>query len=188
MINCDKPKRFKPRKQRVIMLDEKKVKVAFQRIREENLLLSEWIIYLKERVDALSTPPSSSLSHEVQKVSENSVKIHERNGILHQHISETPGEKPIDDLTELQKRIFFLIGSLQREGGTPLVSVSQLTIEVYGAENRGRMQTTIANYLKRLEELCLVQRTKKGRNSFVSLSDYGREALATHHVEKIIVQ
>ncbi len=171
------------------MLDEKKLKSAFGKIKQEHANIMQWILYLKERIDecSLSLAQISALEKEMEELKKNAEQKPENNSvnlqfpqeIIHQPFSEVS----LEQLTEQQKKTFFLVGSLQREHAP--VPVRALAAELYGAEHVEKMQTTIANYLKRLEELRLIQRMKKGRNSYVSLSELGMKLLASHHLEAI---
>jgi len=169
------------------MLDEKKIKMAFGKIKEEHANIIQWLWYMKDRIDevSLSLLQMNAVERELeemkrkreQKEENTSLNLQLPQETLHQSISEVS----LEQLTGQQKRTFFLVGSLQREHAP--VPVRAIAENLYGLENVEKMQTTIANYLKRLEELHLIQRTKKGRNSYVSLSELGMKLLASHHVE-----
>ena len=169
------------------MLDEKKIKMAFGKIKEEHANIIQWLWYMKDRIDevSLSLLQMNAVERELeemkrkreQKEENTSLNLQLPQETLHQSISEVS----LEQLTGQQKRTFFLVGSLQREYAP--VPVRAIAAELYGMENVEKMQTTIANYLKRLEELHLIQRTKKGRNSYVLLSELGMKLLASHHVE-----
>ena len=169
------------------MLDEKRVKLAFEKIKKEQESIVQWVFYVKERIDeiSLSLAQTTALEQEIeelkkrieQKPEHASLNLQLPQKTLHQPLNEVS----LDQLTGQQKRTFFLVGSLQREHAP--VPVRAIAENLYGLENVEKMQTTIANYLKRLEELHLIQRTKKGRNSYVSLSELGMKLLASHHVE-----
>lgn len=180
---------FKLQKHGKVMLDEKKVKDAFGKIKEEQANIVQWIFYLKERIDefSLSLVQTTALENEIEELKKKmeqksecaSLNLQLPQEIIHQSFTEVS----LDQLTEQQKKTFFLVGSLQREHAP--VPVRAIAAELYGVENVEKMQTTIANYLKRLEELHLIQRTKKGRNSYVSLSELGMKLLASHHIGTI---
>lgn|SRR3989338_1816202 len=180
------------------MLDEKRVKGAFKQIKAERENFANWIFYLKERIDELSLnleeiraiqnnaeeikkKDIENSKIEGKKLNEPSVNLHPFSNEAQQHFTEFS----VESLTELQQKTFFLIGSLQRENINQFIPVRMINSELYGANNIEKMQTTIANYLKRLEDCRLIARMKKGRHSYVALTELGIKTLASHHVEKI---
>lgn len=180
------------------MLDEKRIKGAFNQIKAERENFANWVFYLKERIDELSLNLEElrAIQNEkehIKKDHDNAMIIEEKKFIetslnLHQtknEVQQNFTEFSVENLTELQQKTFFLIGSLQRENNNHFIPVRTINSELYGANNIEKMQTTVANYLKRLEDCHLITRMKKGRHSYVALTELGIKTIASYHVEKI---
>ncbi len=184
------------------MINERKVRESFKQVKKDNEFLVKWISYLKERIEELSLIATQNEAaqneHEEwkknveKKFNEHLMKQSEEKEIVHQQFTEAQNRiirqydgASLDILTEQQRKTLFLIGSLQREHGAQYVPVRTTNAELYGTQNVEKMQTTVANYLKRLEELHFIERMKKGRHSYVRLSEYGMKMLASHHVEQM---
>ncbi len=174
------------------MLDEKKVKDAFRQAKKDNDFLLQWITYLKGCVDDVSLLSAQinvmqndieDMKNDIEnRFNESLMKQHEEKVNVHQQFSEDNNNSfpSVESLTEQQKKTFFLISSLQREHGARYIPVRVVNSELYGPQNVGRMQSTVANYLKRLEELHFIERMKKGRLSYVKLSETGMKVIASH--------
>lgn len=179
---------------------EKKVKDAFYLIKTDISLLVKWIDYFHGQMHEMSELVQEMRAQQEEfyawkemmekRFNECSMNNAVKKLELHQQVSEASLPLPqralpgIDSLTEQQKKTLFLVGSLQREQGT-YVPVRQVNAELYGEENVGHMQTTVANFLKKLEEMCLIERMRKGRQSLVRLSETGVQVLAHHHAHQL---
>jgi CTP-dependent riboflavin kinase len=75
------------------------------------------------------------------------------------------------ELTNLEKRILVLTLKIGKEIGPENVSLKLLTMEIFPHEVYEKKLSTVSRYVKKLEELKLVERRKEGRLSYVKLTE-----------------
>ena len=79
-----------------------------------------------------------------------------------------------DLLTETQEIILVKLLKMQKEEGTENIPLKQLAKECYDRDY-SQVRSTLSEYTGYLEELNLLQRKKKGKQVFVSITDKGKE-------------
>ena len=89
-------------------------------------------------------------------------------------VTETT-ESVFNTLTQLEQKGFLFIAKLQNESGGNWIPVGSLTSNLYPDRVNRKVKTTISNILKKLIDLGLIIRERKGNYWFIRLTNKGFE-------------
>ena len=155
--------------------DIKSVGKWINRFEENDKRQSDDLAYLRNELQYLRTLISERpVHHEIKQE-----KVHKIPSkpvieeVVEQESFEIPSQSAIDALTDTQKSIFNRLGVIQREGSQPWVPLKQLAQEVYPEKKYDEVRSTISEYMGLLSDAGLVKRVRKGKQTFVSVSEKG---------------
>jgi len=89
-------------------------------------------------------------------------------------------------LTEVEKRILVMILRIGNEIGKDNVTLKQLTRELFPTEIYERKSATVSKQTKRLEDISLTKRTRKGREVIILLTEKGNKIIKDQFLQGII--
>ena len=84
-------------------------------------------------------------------------------------------ESLFNNLTQLEQKGFLFIAKLQNESGGNWIPVGSLTSNLYPDRINRKIKTTISNILKKLIDLGLIIRERRGNYWFIRLTNKGFE-------------
>ena len=76
-------------------------------------------------------------------------------------------------LTSTHQKIFITVFQLQKQLGTNKVSYKSLANILYNNKSYAEIRSTLSQYLSFLEDHGLIEKTRKGKESFVGITDPG---------------
>jgi len=79
----------------------------------------------------------------------------------------------INTLTSTHKKIFMTLFQLQKQLGTNKVSYKSLASVLYTNKSYAEIRSTLSQYISFLEDQGLVEKARKGKESFVGITDPG---------------
>ena len=94
----------------------------------------------------------------------------------------------LDELTETQKTLFATIFSLQDQMGTDKVSLKSIAKIAYPEKDYLKIRSTISQYLTVLEEWNLVEKRRRGKESYVGVTDLGKNIIQKIKKEKVTIK
>lgn len=86
-----------------------------------------------------------------------------------------PKNAVFETLTETQNLLFLRLGALLMESGRDRIPFKTLAQETYPGKDYAAIRSTISEYLGILVDFGLVNKIRKGRNSYVQLTKKGME-------------
>lgn len=90
------------------------------------------------------------------------------------------------ELTSQEKRIIIMAYKISSEMGKELVPLKTLVQELYPYDQRGKT-SVVSRYISRLEEIKLMQRTKEGREVFVSVTEQGFKTIKEQYLKGLMI-
>ena len=94
-----------------------------------------------------------------------------------------PQEKILESLTLTQKELLKALARILYEHDIESVSLKEIKEEYYPEKSYSEVRTTISQYLDILIELGLVNKKRKGRQTYVSLTEKGKRLLPNYKKE-----
>ncbi|MDP4012713.1 MAG: hypothetical protein Q8R00_03865 [Candidatus Nanoarchaeia archaeon] len=91
---------------------------------------------------------------------------------------QTPVKVDMDQFTDTQKAIFSRLGIIQKESSQPWIPLKHLAHEVYPEKEYNDVRSTLSEYMGLLSDAGLIKRTRKGKQTFVSVSEKGKQLFA----------
>lgn len=167
--------------------DIKSVGKWITRFEENDKRHSDDIAYLRSELQYLRTLFSERpIHHEVKQ--EKARKITPKPVIesVIEESFEIPSKSAIDTLTDTQRAIFSRLGVIQKEGSQPWVPLKQLAQEVYPEKKYDEVRSTISEYMGLLSDAGLVKRVRKGKQTFVSVSEKGSAIFSKQPKENLV--
>jgi predicted transcriptional regulator len=80
-------------------------------------------------------------------------------------------------LTESEKRILVMIKRISNEIGPNNITLKNLTIELFPHEVYEKKSRLVTRYITKLQQLKLVERSRKGRESAIKLTESGERTI-----------
>jgi hypothetical protein len=169
---------------------EKRVKGSFQTVKNENNTLKQQIENLTRITIALI--PLSKQFTELQHQFTELIKQFTNSSLNRTQIAEnTPNTVPkqeketltnisdsqIKEMTQLEQKALIFIGRLQNETGSQMIPVGSLTTNLYPDRVNRKIKTTTSNILKKLIELKLINRERRGNYWYIGLTKQGYQAV-----------
>ncbi len=93
--------------------------------------------------------------------------------------------KKLESLTLQQRNLFNVLCRISMESGNDWKSMMDVAQDVYGDRPYSQVRTTLSAYTARLEELSLVERTRKGRFVYMRLAPAVIEGLKKGKVKLV---
>ena len=133
------------------------------RLREEVLRIS--MPAEKPAVERIATPQRETVNTEPVKV-----RVPEQT-----KESETNTHADLfESLTETQQALFLRLGTLIKESGQEWIPLKFLAQEIYPDKEYGKVRSTISEYVDVLGEFNLLDKKRRGKQSYVTLSKKGK--------------
>lgn len=132
---------------------------------------------LREEVLRVSTPVTvpqpPQIVSQVQEVPSPGKEV-----IREENISEKEERAaPInffENLTETQQALFLRLGTLMKESGQEWLPLKMIAQEAYPEKEYGQVRSTISEYIDVLGEFNLVEKKRRGKQSYVSVTKKGK--------------
>ena len=86
-------------------------------------------------------------------------------------------QRAFDSLTETQKSFFIRLSVLLKESNTGWLPMKLITQDLYPDKEYGDIKPMISIFVKNMEELGFIEKTRKGRQIFLSISERGKSLL-----------
>jgi predicted transcriptional regulator len=169
---------FKTKKDEETGLLHKNLRISFSNIKKDIDSLGSWIRLLDSR--------DKNIIEEIKLIKQELLIINQNIRTLNikpKEESEENYEKELkveinqfdsNLLTETQEIIIVKLLKIQREEGTENIPLKYLAKECYDRDY-SQVRSTLSEYTGYLEELNLVQRKKKGKQVFISITEKGIE-------------
>lgn len=93
--------------------------------------------------------------------------------------------KKLNSLTVQQRNLFNILCRIALESGNEYKSMVDIAQDVYANKSYGQVRTTLSAYTTRLEELGLVERTRKGRFVYIRLTKAAVEGLKGGEIQLV---
>ncbi|MFC1691386.1 hypothetical protein ACFL0W_04355 [Nanoarchaeota archaeon] len=90
------------------------------------------------------------------------------------------------ELTDLEKKILVFASKISKESGKEFILLRTLTQEIYPYQQVSRKISTISRYVKQLEQLNLLERKKKGRETIIKVTDNGDRIIKQQYLKEIL--
>lgn len=80
-----------------------------------------------------------------------------------------------EELTETQAVFLLRLAALLKESGQEWIPIKNLASELYPSKDYAAVRSTVSEYLTLLEELGFTKKKRKGKHTFVTLSEQGKK-------------
>jgi len=171
---------------------------SFSNIKKDMIDISEWISHFKtkhnnhdERYETLNKE-INNLKEEIKYLkslfithyqqSKEEAKTNTQEGI-EEIFQPIPQEKILDSLTITQKELLKALARITHEHDIESVSLKDIKEEYYPNKSYSEVRTTISQYLDILIELGLILKKRKGRQTYVSLTEKGKRLFPNYKKE-----
>lgn len=159
---------------------------SFVKIKQDVKTIREWIDHFHNK----HTHHSKKIQHIENKLSElnetvsysllaASQKEEPRELIQEAQILEDPQEeitsKVLDDLTDTQKSIFHRVGTLLKESGQKWITIKSLALDLYPNKSYDQIRSTASEYISILIEASLLNKKRKGKQTYITLTKKGEK-------------
>jgi len=91
-----------------------------------------------------------------------------------------------EDLTEVQQSLFWRLGTLQIESNQPWISTKYLSEELYPDKEYKSVRSMISDYINILIDYGLLKKTRKGRQTYTTLSKKGIKFFDKNKQKKLL--
>ena len=91
-----------------------------------------------------------------------------------------------EDLTEVQQALFWRLGTLQIESNQPWISTKYLAEELYPNKDYRSVRSMISDYINLLIDYGLLKKTRKGRQTYTTLSKKGIKFFDKNKQKKLL--
>ncbi len=91
----------------------------------------------------------------------------------------------LNPLTDTQKLIFIRLNTLQKENKGNQIAIKHLAQELYPNKNYDAVRSTLSEYLGILIDLGLVDKSRKGKQTYVYITNKGSKALENIKEKKL---
>lgn len=168
------------------------LKDSFSKIHEDMNHLGKWTSHFKEKHDSHEKKfehhskrmdiMEAKLDTIMQMMENNSLSISKQGEIalpvqeeeptdeLLEVLEAAPSVNLLDNLTNLQKTFLMQLLTLQKESDQRWVSMKYLAQEIYPTKDYQSIRSMMSTYTELLLELGLIEKRRKGRDTYVSLT------------------
>lgn len=91
-----------------------------------------------------------------------------------------------EDLTDVQQSLFWRLGTLQIESNQPWISTKYLSEELYPDKEYKSVRSMISDYINILIDYGLLKKTRKGRQTYTTLSKKGIKFFDKNKQKKLL--
>ena len=81
----------------------------------------------------------------------------------------------MDQLTDTQKRLFMNALKIFKESGQEWIPIKILAEESYPNKGYGDVRSTVSEYINVLSDFNIIQKQRKGKQTYISLTERGKE-------------
>ncbi len=162
------------------------ISTSFKKVKEDIQSIGKWIHHF-EKTDQKQEDELSNLKSEIRylralikerhPVVENVREIIKKEPVIEDVVAEdfeeTNSTNPLEHFTDTQKAIFSRLGVIQKEGSQSWIPLKQIAQEIYPDKQYDDVRSTISEYMGLLSDAGLVKRVRKGKQTFVSISEKG---------------
>src|SRR3989344_2107729 len=159
---------------------------SFKKVKEDFQSIGKWIQHF-EKSDQKQEDELLNLKSEIRylrallkerhPVVENVREIVKKEPVIEDVVAEDFEESnstnPLEHFTDTQKAIFSRLGVIQKEGSQSWIPLKQIAQEIYPDTQYDDVRSTISEYMGLLSDAGLVKRVRKGKQTFVSISEKG---------------
>lgn len=159
---------------------------SFKKVKEDFQSIGKWIQHFEKndqkQEDELLNLKSElrylrALLKERHPVVENVREIVKKEpfieDVVTEEFEESNSTNPLDHFTDTQRAIFSRLGVIQKEGSQSWIPLKQIAQEIYPDKQYDDVRSTISEYMGLLSDAGLVKRVRKGKQTFVSISEKG---------------
>ena len=100
-------------------------------------------------------------------------------------IAETRAVRIRYELTGIEKKILIIAYRIGKEAGTDFIALKTLVQELYPYDQKGKT-AIVSRYIRKLEEIALVERKKDGRNTVVKLTEKGFKTIREQYLRELM--
>jgi len=175
------------------------LKNSFSKIKIDMKVIRDWLSYFKTK-DKEYENRFKDMESRIDEIGEVITYIHKTTNNLQQTppktTSETSKEPPyyqyekeltpktpsthiVEHLTETQKAIFFRLGTFQAETGKEWISIKVLAHDLYPRKSYDKIRSTISEYIGILMDAGLVEKMRKGKQTYIKITPKGQEYFQT---------
>jgi len=130
----------------------------------------------QQTIPSRTQEPSRVEVHEVQHQQKRQPIVEDI--IEEEEVQQEPARIDLDQFTDTQKAIFSRLGIIQHESSQEWVPLKHLAQELYPEKQYNDVRSTISEYVGLLSDAGLVNRSRKGKQTFVSVSKKGAQAFS----------
>lgn len=159
---------------------------SFKKVKEDIQSIGKWIQHF-EKNDQKQEDEFSNLKSEIRylrallkerhPVVENVREIVKKEPVIEDVVEDNFEQdssiNPLEHFTDTQKAIFSRLGVIQKEGSQSWIPLKQIAQEIYPDKQYDDVRSTISEYMGLLSDAGLVKRVRKGKQTFVSISEKG---------------
>ena len=159
---------------------------SFKKVKEDFQSIGKWIQHFEKndqkQEDELLNLKSEirylrALLKERHPVVENVREIVKKEPVIEDVVAEDFEESNstnlLEHFTDTQRAIFSRLGVIQKEGSQLWIPLKQIAQEIYPDKQYDDVRSTISEYMGLLSDAGLVKRVRKGKQTFVSISEKG---------------
>tara|TARA_Y100000310_G_C20615074_1_gene780196 strand:+ start:592 stop:1152 length:561 start_codon:yes stop_codon:yes gene_type:complete len=118
------------------------------------------LLELEKKFESLSnTTPTKSIKEDI---------------LEEEFVDHKESEEPWDFLTTLQKSLLVNTSILSKENSQRWIAMKYLTQEIYPDKDYSKIRSLVSSYTENLVDLGLINKKRKGRQIFVSLTKKGQ--------------
>ena len=126
-----------------------------------------------ETVSSLALKHESSLITPIKQLPEKP-QITQLKQIITEKDKQEAWQRAFDSLTETQKSFFFRLSILLKESNTGWLPMKFITQDLYPEKAYEDIKPMISIFVKNIEELGFIQKSRKGRQIFLSITERGK--------------
>ncbi|QQG39162.1 MAG: hypothetical protein HYS32_01765 [Candidatus Woesearchaeota archaeon] len=148
------------------------LKNSFQLVKSDMNLLTQKDFELEGKIENLS----KRLNNIEKFIYSNATPIQET-GEIEEEISIKSGFEDLTKITPAQQNLLIMLYKLLNESGREWVSMKNLTLEIHPKKEYKNIKSLISDYTNILSDLGLVRKTRKGRETYLTLTEKAKKSL-----------
>ena len=173
------------------------LKESFGRIKRDMQSMRDWLVYFKGKEDDHENRLESiesrldELGEVLAYMQQSQEQGSQESIVLNEEEDKKGGEKMLDDLTDTQRSIFYRLGTLLYESSQEWITAKALAQELYPEKSYDKVRSTMSEYLSILLESGLVKKKRRGKLTYVSITEKGGkffEKIKRTKVKKVVVK
>ena len=170
------------------------LKESFARIKGDMQAIRDWLAYFKDR-EKDHEQRLKNIESRIEEIGEvlvymqeDSPATEEQDEIIFvdEQDEKMPRTKVLDDLTDTQKSMFYRLGTLLYESSQQWITTKALAQELYHDKPYDKVRSTISEYISILVESGLVKKKRKGKLTYLSVTEKGLELFEKTKKSKLL--